>query len=152
MDVLAQLSAEHEQLRSLLEPLQAAAAAGDDAALRACVQSARHALAEELDAHIAVEEAEVFAAIAETLGVPLVAPFRAEHLEVRALRDEVFASVDRGQAPHDTVLRLCDLILDHQRREDLMLFASARESLPAARFAPSVHVAASLLPQDPQIR
>jgi hypothetical protein len=135
VDVLTQLTSEHKQLRSFLEPMQAAADAGDDTALRTCAESARCALAEELDAHIALEEAEVFAPLEEVLGAQLVHPFREEHLEVRAQRDDVFARVDRGEAPHDAVLRLCDLIFDHQHREDLMLFASARDALPATRFA-----------------
>ena len=131
MDVLTRLSGEHEQLRAHLERIQAAAEAHDDAAVRAALREARVALTDELDAHIILEEAEAFAAIGEALGEGLIEPFREEHVEVRMLRDEVFAAVERGQAPHAAALGLCDLILNHQQREDLVLFPSAREAVPA---------------------
>lgn len=131
MDVLTRLSGEHEQLRAHLERIQAAAQARDDEALRAALREARTALTDELDAHIILEEAEAFAAIGEALGEGLIEPFREEHVEVRVLRDEVFAAVERGQAPYRAALELCDLILNHQLREDLVLFPSAREAVPA---------------------
>ncbi|HEX6797184.1 MAG TPA: hypothetical protein VF116_05675 [Ktedonobacterales bacterium] len=42
--------------------------------------------------------------------------------------------MERGQAPRAVALGLCDLILDHQRREDLVLFPSTREAVPAEQF------------------
>ena len=134
MDVLTRLSGEHEQLRAHLERIQAAAEAHDGEALRAALCEARAALTDELDAHIILEEAEAFAAIGEALGEGLVEPFREEHVEVRVLRDEVVAAMERGQVPHAAALDLCDLILNHQRREDLVLFPSAREAVPAEQF------------------
>ncbi len=130
MDVLTQLSGEHEQLRAHLERVQAAAEAHDDERLRAALRAASAALSDELDHHIAQEEAEVFAAVSEELGEGLLEPFREEHVEVRLLRDEVLEAAERGKAPHAAALRLCELILNHQQREDLMLFPSAREVLP----------------------
>jgi hemerythrin-like domain-containing protein len=130
MDVLAQLSREHEQLRAHLERIRAAAEARDDEQLRAALWAASTALTDELDHHIAQEEAEVFAAVSEALGEGLLEPFREEHVEVRLLRDEVLAAVERGKASHAAALRLCELILDHQQREDLMLFPSARGTIP----------------------
>jgi hypothetical protein len=67
----------------------------------------------------------------------LLEPFREEHIEACVLRDDELVAIARVGAPHDPVLGPCDLILDHQRREDLMLFASAREALPEVRFARS---------------
>jgi hemerythrin-like domain-containing protein len=129
------LSGEHEQLRAHLERIEAAAEARDDSALLAAIREALPVLTDELDAHIALEEREAFAAIGEALGEGLVAPFREEHVEIRALRDEVVDAVApaRGEASYAATLRLCDLILDHQRREDLMLFPSARSAVPAGR-------------------
>jgi hemerythrin-like domain-containing protein len=129
MDVLTQLSDEHERLRAHLERVQAAAEARDGEALRVTLQAASAALTDELDNHIAVEEAEVFAAIAEALGEGLLEPFREEHVEVRVLRDEVFAAMERGEAPHEGALALCELIQNHQQREDLLLFPGARTAL-----------------------
>lgn len=133
MNVLTQLSDEHDQLRAHLERIQAAAEAHDDQALRAALLAAGTSLADELDAHIALEEGEAFPAIAEALGEGLVVPFREEHREVRMLRDTVLAALTLGRAPHAAALRLCELILDHQQREDHMLFPSALEAVPAGR-------------------
>lgn len=129
MDILAQLSTEHEYLRALLAHIESAAEASDVAALTQSLEQARNALATELDAHIATEEAEAFAAIASALGDDLVAPFRADHAEIRATRDEVYERLGRGEAPFEASQRLCALLLSHQLREDLMLFPSAREAV-----------------------
>ena len=129
MDILAQLTQEHAALRTLLEPIEAAADARDAAALAASLDGARDALTTELDAHITVEEMEAFAPIAESLSSGLVAPFYEDHVEIRATRDELYAQLARGEAPYAQALRLCDLILTHQQREDNVLFPSARESV-----------------------
>ena len=128
MNILTQLSDEHERLRAHLERIQSTAEAHDDTALRVALQAGRAALTDELDAHIALEEAETFAAIASVLGEEVLEPFREEHVEVRVLRDDVFAGVDCGDAPHGATLELCALILTHQEREDLVLFPSAQPS------------------------
>lgn len=129
MDVLTRLSAEHETLSAYLERIQSAAEARDAATLSTGLEAARAALTDELDAHIAIEESEAFSAIAETLGEGLVAPFYAEHIEVRRLRDDIYTQLAGGKAPYEQALHLCELILAHQQREDLMLFPSAREAI-----------------------
>lgn len=129
MDILTRLSHEHDDLRALLAPIEAAAEARDAAALAASLSAARPALTDDLDAHIAAEEAEVFSAITKTLGDGLVANFYDEHVEIRAIRDEIYAGIARGEAPFGPSLRLCELIQEHQQREDLMLFPSAREMI-----------------------
>lgn len=133
MDVLARLSAEHETLGAHLARIHAAAAVHNDEALAVAIGHASTALAAGLDAHIAQEEDDIFGVITEVLGEGLVSPFREEHTEIRALRDEVLGAVERGRAPHAAALTLCELILDHQQREDRMLFPSAREAIPASR-------------------
>ncbi|HEU0027892.1 MAG TPA: hemerythrin domain-containing protein [Ktedonobacterales bacterium] len=127
MDVLTRLSHEHDDLRVLLAPIKAAAEARDAPALAACLGAARAALTDDLDSHIATEEAKVFSAIAGTLGDGLVATFYDEHAEIRAIRDEIYTRLARDEAPFEPSLRLCELIQEHQEREDLMLFPSARE-------------------------
>lgn len=129
MDPLTQLTQEHDALRMLLERIEAAAEARNALALSASLETARAALTTALDAHIALEETEAFSPIAETLGAGLVAPFYEEHIEIRAARDEVYMRLEHGEAPYAQALRLCDLILAHQRREDMMLFPSAREAV-----------------------
>ena len=131
MDVLARLSSEHDTLLPLIVEIQAAAEAGDHATLVARLKSGRAALTGELDAHIALEEDVAFALIAQALGEELVAPFRSEHTEIRALRDETLAGADAGDVPVGRCLQLCDLIQAHMQREDAMLFPSARDAVEA---------------------
>jgi hemerythrin-like domain-containing protein len=125
VDVLARLSNEHETLLPLIEDIQTTAEAGDTAATVEKLKAGRAALTDELDAHIALEENEVFALIGQALGDDLVAPFRSEHAEIRALRDKVLMSADAGHVPVGLCLQFCDLIQDHMQREDAMLFPSA---------------------------
>lgn len=129
MDTLTQLMQEHAALRARLERIASAAEARDAAALAASLEASRAALTEELNAHIALEEAEAFAPIATALGEDLVAPFFAEHVEIRALRDDIYAQLAQGKMTYEPSLRLCELIEEHQQREDLMLFPSARDAL-----------------------
>ena len=129
-NLLTQLSEEHRELLTCLEAIQAAA--HDTAALEAAVARARLALAAELDAHIALEEDIVFSAVERAVGGDLVAPFRDEHREIRALRDTVLASAAAGSLPPSLCLHLCDLLLAHQQREDMMLFPAARAALDVA--------------------
>jgi Hemerythrin HHE cation binding domain len=125
MDVLIRLSREHADLRRHIERIASAAEARDAFALAASLEAARAALTSELDFHITVEETEAFSA----MGEDLVAPFYAEHIEIRVLRDAVFAQLKQGETPYGLSLDLCELVLAHQQREDLMLFPSAREAL-----------------------
>ena len=133
MDLLQQLSEEHVDLRIHLERIQAAAEMSTTAEITAALLAAQDALGRHLDDHIRQEEAHVFAGADEVLGEELVRLFREEHQEVRRLRDTVFTQLMRGEIHRDAVLRLCDLILDHQQREDLMLF-------PCARTAPGMRL------------
>ncbi|HLZ21783.1 MAG TPA: hemerythrin domain-containing protein [Ktedonobacterales bacterium] len=129
MDLLTQLSHEHKDLRAILEDIEAAAESRDATTLAANLEAARAALTQDLDTHIAVEEADAFVPIAGGLGKDLLTPFYEEHVEIRNLRDDIYARLARGEQPYEPCLRLCELILAHQQREDLMLFPSARETV-----------------------
>jgi hypothetical protein len=122
MNAVDSLSREHEHLRILLERLQAAAEARDASALVEALNEARHALGEELDAHIAVEESSVFAAAEAALGAGFVMPFREEHRQIEALRGAVLAWNGAADPPYGDCIELCERILEHQQREDVMLF------------------------------
>ncbi|HEU5349723.1 MAG TPA: hemerythrin domain-containing protein [Ktedonobacterales bacterium] len=127
MDVLIRLTAEHDATRALLEPVIAAAKARDPRALSASLEVAHTALTDGLDTHIEVEE-EAFAAIAEKLGHEHLAQYYKDHVEIRALRDDVYRQLTQGTAPFEASLRLCNLILIHQQYEDHKLFPEAHES------------------------
>lgn len=129
MDVLARLSSEHDTLLPLMADIQSAAESGDNTTLVEKLKAGRAELTSELDAHIALEEDTLFVSIEEVAGEEFVALFRAEHAEIRGLRDKVLTGADAGDVSVDLCLRLCDLILAHMQREDAMLFPSARTML-----------------------
>ena len=128
-NVLTRLSDEHDTLLPLIVEIQAAAEAQDKTALLAKLVTGRAALTHELDAHIALEEDVAFSIIGQAIGEAVVTPFRTEHNEIRALRDEVLTQADSGNAPFNLCLQLCDLIQAHMQREDMMLFPSARDAV-----------------------
>lgn len=125
IDVFTRLSEEHETLLPLLLDIQEAAEAGDMPALVEKLAAGRTALTTELDAHMALEDDVAFASITESLGPEMVLPFRAEHDEIRSLRDRVLAGSNGGRVSPNLCLQLCDLIQGHMQREDVMLFPSA---------------------------
>ena len=128
-NVLTRLSDEHDTLQPLIVEIQAAAEVRDKTALLAKLVAGRAALTHELDAHITLEEDVAFSIIGQAIGEGIITPFRTEHTEIRALRDEVLAQADTGSAPFSLCLQLCDVIQAHMQREDMMLFPSAREAL-----------------------
>ncbi|MGZ3616844.1 MAG: hypothetical protein ACXWOL_08200 [Ktedonobacteraceae bacterium] len=129
INVLARLSDEHDTLLPLIVEIQAAAEAQDETALLDELVAGRAALTEELDTHIALEEDVAFNIIGQAIGEEIVTPFRTEHTEIRALRDEVLSQANAGVAPFNLCLQLCELIQAHMQREDMMLFPSARDAL-----------------------
>lgn len=128
-NILTRLSDEHDTLLPLIVELQAAAEVQDESALLEEIEADRIALTQELDEHIALEEDVAFSIIGRAIGEEIVTPFRTEHTEIRALRDEVLSQADAGVAPFNLCMQLCDLIQSHMQREDMMLFPSARDAL-----------------------
>jgi hemerythrin-like domain-containing protein len=129
IDVFTTLSQEHETLLPLILAIQVAAEAGDVPALVEKLIAGRQALTTELDAHIALEDDGAFVSVEEALGKEAVLPFRAEHSEIRALRDRMLAGAGAGRVSLDLCLQFCDLLLEHMQREDAMLFPSAYYAL-----------------------
>ena len=130
-NILTRLSDEHDTLLPLIVEIQAAAEAQDETALFAELEAGRAALTNELDTHIALEEDVAFNIIGQAIGEEIVIPFRTEHTEIQALRNEVLSKADAGVAPFNLCLQLCDLIQAHMQREDMMLFPSVRDALDA---------------------
>ena len=129
-DVFTRLCEEHELLLPLILDTQATAEAAHIPALIEELTNGRDALTTELDAHIELEEHVAFASAEEVLGLEIVLPFRAEHDEIRSLRDQMMAGVDAGRPSIDLCLQFCDLIQAHMQREDAMLFPPAPTALP----------------------
>ncbi len=129
--LIDQLSAEHAELLPCTDKLlDLAIAAG--APLREAIAHCAAKLQAPLEAHIAQEDDVLLPAYARASGSEgLVAQFRAEHRDILALRDELFAAWQSGDERKlgGLASQLAELLGDHMRREDVMLFPSAREAL-----------------------
>ncbi len=129
--LIDQLSAEHAELLPSTDRLLDLVA-GPSAELRRAVEGCVAKLQAPLEEHIAQEDNVLFPAYARASGGEgLVAQFRTEHHEILALRDDLLAARDGGDDQKLALVaaRLAELLGDHMRREDMMLFPSAREVL-----------------------
>ncbi len=111
-NVLTMLSDEHDTLLPIIVEIQAAAEVQDETALFTELVASRAALTQELDAHITLEEDVAFSIIEEAIGEEIVTPFRTEHAEIRALRDEVLSQADTGVAP---LISVCSFAISSRR-------------------------------------
>lgn len=125
MSVFMYLSDDHRILLPLIVDIQQAAEAKDRAALKIHLAASWDVLTRQLDAHMALEEEVAFPSIGRVLGETMLKPFQQEHREIRALRDLLLEKVAAGKAAPDLCLILCDLLVAHMQREELMLFPSA---------------------------
>jgi iron-sulfur cluster repair protein YtfE (RIC family) len=132
VNVFAYLSNEHRTLLPLIANVQQAAEAKDRAALKVHLTAAWNALTRELDAHMALEEEVAFPSIGRELGEAITKPFEEEHREIRALRDLLLKWAGAEKVPLDLCLILCNLIVAHTQREELMLFPLTCQSLDLA--------------------
>lgn len=89
---------------------------------------------EQLNSHFAVEEDKLFPALEKATGMlhgPTVV-MRAEHIEIRNLRDEANAAIEAGQA--DQALAVLDtlnvLIQQHNIKEENILYPMCGGSIP----------------------
>ena len=128
--LIDQLSAEHAELLPWIDQILDLAAGGS-VELRSTIIGGDAKIRDPLDRHIAQEDDVLFPAYAlASGGNGLVAQFEAEHREILALRDELLAACESGGAKLNSVsARFAELLGDHMRREDMMLFPSARETL-----------------------
>lgn len=128
--LIDQLSAEHAELLPWVDRILALAA-GADAELREAVASGADKIGGPLEHHIAQEDNILFPAYAQASGGPgLVAQFEEEHREILQLRDELLAACESNDGRLGMLTaRFAELIGDHMRREDMMLFPSARDAL-----------------------
>lgn len=129
--LIDQLSAEHAELLPWIDKILDLAA-GAGAELRDTIIDGGAKIRGPLDHHIAQEDDVLFPAYAlASGGNGLVAQFEAEHREILALRDELLAACENGGAAKlgSVSARFAELLGEHMRREDMMLFPSARETL-----------------------
>lgn len=127
LSLIDQLELEHRQMRDALAHLGEMPAGADLAAVATALRDLAPVLVAGLDEHSAAEDDVLFPALGAAVG-SAAEVFRAEHVDIRAWRDQLFGSSsvdDRLRA--GTELR--ELLEDHMDREEAMLFPSAREWL-----------------------
>lgn len=127
--LIDRLESEHVEVLQALDTLGSAVATGDGVALRGALAEGVEILGAALNVHSAAEDEELFPQLAPMIGADLVSVFVEEHVRIRALRDEVYDRMGRGEADFDGCAELCDLLADHMERENLALFPAARSSL-----------------------
>ncbi len=129
--LLDQLSAEHAELLPCTDKLlDLSASSGPE--LGELITSCAIKLQAPLDAHIVQEDDVLFPAYANVSGGEgLVAQFRAEDRDIIGLRDDLLAAWRDGDQSRlgPLTAQLAALLGDHMRREDMMLFPSARDVL-----------------------
>jgi hemerythrin-like domain-containing protein len=127
--LIDRLESEHVDVRRALETLGPAIEESDSLALRAALAAGVEALGTALDVHSEAEDEDLFPRIAAMTGDGVVNAFVEEHMRIRALRDQVYESMGRGEADLDGCAELCELLGDHIQREDRILFPAARSWL-----------------------
>lgn len=129
--LIDQLSAEHADLLPCTDRLLDLAAC-NGVELREAIEGCLAKLQSPLEAHIAQEDDVLFPAYARASGGEgLVEQFRSEHRDIIALRDELLTALGSNNTRElgTVTARLAELLGDHMRREDMMLFPSARDAL-----------------------
>ncbi len=129
--LIDQLSAEHADLLPDMDGLLELSASRDSG-LRSAIKACSAKLREPLDSHIVQEDTILFPSYAKASGGDgLVSQFVDEHRQILALRDDLLRACESADA--ETTVRiagaLAELLGDHMRREDMMLFPAIRDAL-----------------------
>lgn len=127
---MKKLVLQHTECDEQLNRCEAALHKGDMAA------AARNfsLFSQQLNSHFAIEEDKLFPALEKATGMlhgPTVV-MRAEHVEIRSLRDEAGAAIEAGQA--EQALAVLDtlnvLIQQHNIKEENILYPMCGGSIP----------------------
>jgi hemerythrin-like domain-containing protein len=124
--LIDRLESEHVDVLHAVAMLRPAIEAHDDVALKGALAAGEEALGTALNVHSEAEDEELFPPLAEMIGEGMVSVFVEEHVRIRALRDQIYQRMGRGEADFDGCAELCDLLADHMGREDQVLFPAAR--------------------------
>ena len=124
--LIDRLESEHVEVIEAVEALRPAIKGRDGEALFSALSAAVDVLGTALNVHSVTEDEDLFPRIAPMIGEGMVNVFVEEHVQIRALRDQVYESKASGVADFDGCAELCDLLADHMEREDRVLFPAAR--------------------------
>ena len=123
---IAELSAEHEELTSLLGHLRVAVQANDRAEAGRLVT----AMHNRLPGHAAREERGVFPELRTQVGADYVAMFEEDHASIHDLLDQA-----AGEAWAAASVELADRLADHILREESDLFPAAHQLLTSDQWS-----------------
>ena len=124
--LIDRLESEHVEVIDVVERLRPAIKEGDGEALRSVLSAGAAVLGTALTVHSITEDEDLFPQIAPMIGEEMVNAFAEEHVRIRALRDQVYARLEQGEADFDGCAELCDLLSGHMEREEVALFPAAR--------------------------
>ena len=133
--LIDRLESEHVEVLGALDTLGSAVATEDGVALRGALAAGSEILGAALNVHSAAEDEDLFPQLAPMIGADMVGVFVQEHVRIRALRDQVYERMGRGEADFDGCAELCDLLAGHMERENVALFPAARSLLADSRQA-----------------
>ncbi len=124
--LIDRLESEHVDVLQALKTVRVAVEAHDGAALREALEASGEEFGTALNLHIEAEDEHLFPQIAEMIGEGMVSVFVDEHVQIKALRDQVYERLAQGETDFDGCAELCELLSAHTQREDQVLFPSAR--------------------------
>jgi hemerythrin-like domain-containing protein len=127
--LIDRLESEHVDVLHALKMVRPAVEAHDGAALREALEANGQEFGTALNIHIEAEDEHLFPQIAEMIGEGMVSVFVDEHVQIKALRDQVYERMAQGGTDFDGCTELCELLADHMQREDQVLFPAARGAL-----------------------
>jgi hemerythrin-like domain-containing protein len=126
IQLIDQLETEHVEVREALDRIVSATAEQDAVALQSALAAGAEILGTGLNQHSLAEDEDLFPGIAPLIGEGMVGVFVEEHVRIRALRDQIYERMAKGEADFGGCTEFCELLTSHMEREDVALFPSAR--------------------------
>lgn len=128
-DAIAMLEDDHRRVESLFDRFQSGS--GDDR------EQAAVALAEELTLHAAVEEQVVYPELrSASKDVEGIVEHSLDELgEIKRLADQIRATAASDPALDGLVTELKNIVMDHVRDEETLVFVELRDALDEGRLA-----------------
>jgi len=124
--LIGQFENEHVEVREALARIDAGVDARDSDVVKSALASSSGVLVAGLDEHSSTEDNALFPRIAEFLGQGMVGVFAAEHIQILALRNQIYSNLERGVADFEGCASFSELLASHIDREDSMLFPASR--------------------------
>ncbi|TAN22391.1 MAG: hemerythrin domain-containing protein [Actinomycetota bacterium] len=127
--LIGKFESEHVEVREALAKIDAGVAARDEAAVRSALADSNTVLVSGLDEHSSAEDDVLFPGVASLLGQGMLDVFVEEHVRILALRNQIYASMEKGVPDYEGCSDFSELLSSHIDREDSMLFPAARGML-----------------------